>query len=144
MFWILTFELIQFWPLNWASVEIIWAFQRKRGLKPTWESGVNTDFCDVLIVFECSYNSSKSWHLNWVSTLSSVRVELFERLIRISKKVYLTYSFIKSQVTYCTWLQSKYRLYEIRPTSPAHFCVLSVRMSGVNKAITYLRRLATQ
>ena len=29
------------------------------------------------------------------------------------------YSFIKSQVTYRTCLQSKYRLYEIRPTGPA-------------------------
>ena len=29
------------------------------------------------------------------------------------------YSFIKSQVTYPTCLQLKYRLYEIRPTDPA-------------------------
>ena len=36
-------------------------------------------------------------------------------------KVYCfkVYSFIKSQVTYRTCLQSKYRLYEIRPTGPS-------------------------
>ena len=32
---------------------------------------------------------------------------------------FIVYLFIKSQVTYHTRLQSKYRLYEIRPTGPA-------------------------
>ena len=33
----------------------------------------------------------------------------------------LVYSFIKSQVTYRTSLQSKYRLYEIRPSTQASY-----------------------
>ena len=33
------------------------------------------------------------------------------------------YSFIKSQVTYRTSLQSKYRLYEIRPTTQASYTI---------------------
>ena len=40
--------------------------------------------------------------------------KIIQNLINIK-----VYSFIKSQVTYRTSLQSKYRLYEIRPTGPA-------------------------
>ena len=68
------------------------------------------------------------------------RILLYRQLMyyEVLKKLY---SFIKSQVTYRTCLQSKYRLYEIRPTGPARRLATRYVLERPRKKINRQRKL---